>query len=251
MNLEILERIGLSRAEVSVYAKLLELGSTNSARIVHETGMRKSTVYDSIRRLQAKGLVSHVIKDSKRYFEAADPERLIDFLYEKKKTLDDYENEVNRILPELKKSFSTAKPHAEAHVLLGVEGFKTMRRDVLRNAGKELLLLGGIAIEHDVMPKFYANWSVTRVLKGIHVRVLHKESARKRVASIKKVAGKNYAVRFLPKEFEDPAVINIYGDRVVNMLWKGREPICFMLINKDIADSYRRYFNYLWSRAKT
>jgi hypothetical protein len=62
--------------------------------------------------------------------------------------------------------------------------------------------------------------------------------------------GKLFETKFLPKDVENPTIINIYGDRVVNVLWKGEESICFMLINKEIADSYRNYFNYLWKISK-
>ncbi len=53
--------------------------------------------------------------------------------------------------------------------------------------------------------------------------------------------------RFLPPHISNPAVINIYGDRVVNVLWKGNVPLCFMMVNCDIADAYRKYFELLWS----
>ncbi|MFH1721814.1 MAG: helix-turn-helix domain-containing protein [Candidatus Altiarchaeota archaeon] len=248
MDTSILEKIGLSKAEIQVYITLLEIGSTPSARIISETGFRKSTVYDSIRRLQEKGLVSSITRDSKKRFEATDPDRLIEFLHDKKRLLDDYEEEVNDLVPKLKKGFTTLKPQAEAHVLVGVEGFKTMRRDSIRNAEKDILILGGIAREMDVMPKFYENWTKSRQLKKIEQRVLIKESVRKKV--LKNLEQYKFKARFLPEEFESPAVVNIYGDRVVDTLWKGNHPICFVLINADIADSYRKYFNYLWKRAK-
>jgi hypothetical protein len=53
----------------------------------------------------------------------------------------------------------------------------------------------------------------------------------------------------LPKEYSSPAVINIYADRVVNVLWQGENPICFMLINKEIADAYRKWFDLMWKES--
>lgn len=250
MNIKVLEKIGLSSTEARIYVTLLGLGSTPSSRVVNETGLRKSTVYDSIRRLQEKGLASYVIKGSMRYFEAADPDRLIDFLEERKRLIDEYEGEVTELIPKLKEGYAGAKPHAEAHVFSGVEGFKTMRRDALRKADGELLLLGAISRESEVMPAFYKNWNISRQLRRVRMRVLHKESARKKTMTDRKFMGEYFETRFLPSEFESPAVINIYGDRVVDVLWKGDNPICFMLINRDIADSYRKYFNYLWVEAK-
>ena len=68
--------------------------------------------------------------------------------------------------------------------------------------------------------------------------------------SKKEFMGKYFETKFLPEELESPAIINIYGDRVVNVLWKKNYPLCFLLINKEISDSYKKYFDYLWKFAK-
>jgi len=250
MNLSALERIGLSKAEVRVYEALLKMGSTSLGKVTDETSLRKSTVYECIKRLQDKGLVSYVVRDSMKYFEAAQPEHLLDFVNEKKKELDRQEKQLKALIPKLKSEFDMLKPRAEAHVYLGVEGFKTMRRDVLRNANGELLLIGAISREDEVMPTFFGWWNKERQANKISLKFLHKESVRKKTMTKIKFMGKYFRTKFLPEELESPAVINIYGDRVVNVLWKNNEPICFMLINKDIANSYRRYFDYLWRLAK-
>ena len=82
------------------------------------------------------------------------------------------------------------------------------------------------------------------------MRILHKESARTKAMVNKEFMGNFFETKFLPEELESPAVINVYGERVVNVLWKKDYPLCFMLINKEIADSYRKYFEYLWKIAK-
>ena len=57
-------------------------------------------------------------------------------------------------------------------------------------------------------------------------------------------------IRMLPKEINNSVVINIYGNRVITILWKEKIPICFMLINKEISESYKKYFEHLWKNAK-
>jgi len=249
MNTEILEKIGLSKAEVKVYLALLELGSVPSGSIVKETELIKSTVYDLIRRLQEKGLVSYVIKEGIKYFEATNPDRIMDFIHEQKRKLNEIENESRELISQLKKGFDTAKPHAEAHVLVGIEGFKTMRRDVLRNAKGEILLIGAISREDEVMPGFFEEWNKERQKKKVYLKILHKESAREKAMTKKLFMGKYFETKFLAEELESPAIINIYGDRVVNVLWKKNYPLCFLLINNEIADSHRKYFDYLWKMA--
>lgn len=245
---EVLEKIGLSKAEARVYTSLLQLGSVPSHMIVKETELRKSTVYESLKRLEEKGLVSYIIKEGIRYYEASDPDSLTDYINEQKRNLAETEKQVKKTIREMKK-LDTTKPRAEAHVLEGKEGFKTMRRDILKHA-KEHMLIGAISREDEAMPDFFNWWNKQRIKKNIKLRILHKESARKKSMTRKAFMGRLFETRFLPEELESPAIINIYGDRVANVLWKKNNPLVFLLINKEIADSYRKYFEYLWKLAK-
>lgn len=236
-----LKNIGLSKAEAKLYLSMIKLGSSTAGAITKETGLRKSTVYESLSRLLEKGLVSYVIKNNIKFFEAADPDMLVDFIDEKKRELEESKSEIKKIVTDLKSLRSQLKPHAEAHVFLGIEGFKTMRRDVLKHAKGEHLLLGAISREPVVMPHFWTYFNKERIRLGIKMRILHQLNTRE-----KPVRSEMIDIRFLPKEITIPTVINIYGDRVVSLLWKENYPVCFMLINKDIADAYRKYFEILW-----
>lgn len=247
MDRKVLLDIGFSNAEIEVYFALLKLGSVYSREIVKETELRKSTVYESIKRLENKGMVSSVIKGGSKCFEAASPERIIDYIEDKKRELEEKEDKVKKLVLDLKSNFDVLKPKAEAHVLEGVEGFKTMRRDVLKNACGEHLLLGAISRENEVIGGFFKDWNKQRQKKGINMKILHKRSAFGKEMSDMSFMGEMFENKFLPEDIENPAVINIYGDRVVNVLWRENKPICFLLINKEIADSYRDYFNYLWN----
>ena len=51
--------------------------------------------------------------------------------------------------------------------------------------------------------------------------------------------------KILPKELSSPNVIYIYEDKIANVLWS-KPPVSFVIKDKNIADSYRRYFNFLW-----
>jgi len=58
----------------------------------------------------------------------------------------------------------------------------------------------------------------------------------------------NTQVRYLPKEFNSPMVIWIFGDNVANILWD--DEIVYLTQNRKIADDYRKYFQLLWKGAK-
>ena len=56
-------------------------------------------------------------------------------------------------------------------------------------------------------------------------------------------------IRFMGNGFKSPAAIDIFGDYVFILLWE-ETPYAFIIKNKNIADSYRFYFNFLWNMAK-
>ncbi len=241
MDFSFLSEIGLTQNESKIYSALLKLGSAPSGRITYETGLHRSRVYEGLNRLVEKGLVSFVKKGNVTFFEASAVDKILDYLEDEKTKIEEKKNRVEKILPELEK-FRESKPRAEAHVLQGVEGFKSMRRDVLKNANGEHLLIGAISRENEVMPNFFLWFTKQRVKNKIRQRILHKESARENAMTRAPLV----QTRYLPSEIDNPAVINIYGDRVAQVLWKDDYPLVFLLINQDIADSYREYFELLW-----
>src|SRR3989344_7982952 len=102
MNTRILQDIGLTEGESKVYMALLELGTTTTGPIVKKSGISASKVYEILNRLAEKGLVSHIIKASTKYFRAADPERIIEYIEEKEKDIASKKEEMKKIVPQLK-----------------------------------------------------------------------------------------------------------------------------------------------------
>ncbi|MFX0212156.1 MAG: helix-turn-helix domain-containing protein, partial [Candidatus Hodarchaeota archaeon] len=74
---ETLEEYGLSKNETNVYLKLIKLGTCSVYKLSEETTLPKSTCYDTLKTLKQKGLVSSIIKDKKKHFEAAEPEKIL------------------------------------------------------------------------------------------------------------------------------------------------------------------------------
>lgn len=246
MDFSFLQEIGLTRNEARIYEAVIKLGSQPSGRITYETGLHRSRVYEGLNRLAEKGLVSFIKKGNTTFFEATSSEKITDLLEEKKAHLEDRIQKMKKLIPELN-SFRESKPTAEAYILQGVEGFKAMRREVLKYENKEHLMIGAIARENLVMPVFFEKWNRERKKNGIKLRILYKASAKGSIMDKKQTLVEK---RFLPPFISNPAVINIYGNRVVNVLWKGNYPICFVMVNKDIADAYHKYFELLWHVSK-
>jgi len=89
-----LKEYGLTDKEIEVYLALLPLGSINLQEIAKRVDFPRTTVYNTLNYLLQKGLVSKIIKKGVTYFEASDPDKLIDKLKQKKELLE-------RVLPNL------------------------------------------------------------------------------------------------------------------------------------------------------
>ena len=58
-------------------------------------------------------------------------------------------------------------------------------------------------------------------------------------------------VKILPKNFNFPIAINIYGDKVAILLSSGDlEPITILIEDKGLSEDFKTYFEILWNISK-
>src|SRR3989339_2202512 len=105
MKSEQLEKAGLSPNESKCYISLLKLGATSVNEISRASGIHRVSVYDALRGLREKGLISQITKANKLLFEAGSPEKIIEIVKEKEEQLEEAKN----IVPELLIEFKGAK----------------------------------------------------------------------------------------------------------------------------------------------
>ena len=55
-------------------------------------------------------------------------------------------------------------------------------------------------------------------------------------------------VRILPDNYITPASIDILSDRIGITIYSA-EPIIFSLVNEDVANSFRNYFDIIWKKS--
>jgi sugar-specific transcriptional regulator TrmB len=237
MDTEALESLGLTKAEAKVYIALLELGSSQVGRITSKTGIHRRTVYDSIERLIEKGLVSSITQNNIKYFEAVDPNQLMDILKEK-------EDNLSIMLPQLNLLHKTSKEKQETTFFKGKLGIRSVFNHQIE-IGKDILILGASVSANDILKTYLPHYEKERKKKKINVKIIFDESVKDSpyVRSIPLSE-----IRYIPKEYSSPAAINIYGDFVAIILWS-EEPVAILIKNKDIADGYRNYFSLLWKTA--
>lgn len=242
MNTENLEKLGLSRNESKIYLALLDTGSSTADRISQKAGIHRRTIYDNIEKLLNKGLISFAIKGNKKYFEAADPQKLKDIINDKKQRIQSQEKTLEEILPELLVAQKYSKDKQEVNVYKGKEGIKTILWDILRT-GKPNCVIGAHASTE--FKEMLALFHKERIKLRIKNRMIFRRDDIKRALRFSKLPYTE--VRIMPTEYGSPIAINIYGDKIGLLIRSVRNPLGVLIKNKDTADGFRAYFDVLWN----
>ena len=239
---ETLEKIGLTKNEAKVYLALVKTGDSLASTIAKIANLHRRPVYDSLDKLIEKGLVSYNIKSGKKYFQAQNPEKILSILKDK-------ENEINQILPELTSLFKKIKPEVASEIYEGKEGLKTVMELILKE-NKDWLSIGSTGKGPSVIPYFLEHWHKKRIKQKIQFKTLiaDTQEGRERTKKFSKIGLAK--VKFLPKKIKHPQTIWIFGNKVAIILVSMEHLTIFLIDNKEIANSFRDYFNYMWTSRK-
>ena len=80
MDTDALRKIGLTENEIKIYLNLLKTGLSTAYDIGKKTGIYRVHVYDKLEQLMDKGLVTHVYRGAKKYFQATPPTKIKQYL---------------------------------------------------------------------------------------------------------------------------------------------------------------------------
>src|SRR3989344_2224214 len=228
MDLKMLERIGLSPNEVKVYLALLDLGSSLAGKIFEKAAIHRRAIYDALNRLIEKGLVSFVIKAGKKYYEATNPEKLLEILKEKEEDIQNKEKTIKEILPELISEYKQTKSKLEASIYRGKEGLKTIMELILKEK-KDWLSIGSTGKGPEILPYFLPGWHKRRLKLRIKYKGLIADTieGRKRAKEFLEIGLSE--IKYLPKYFKNSQTIWIFGNKVAIILISIEQPIIFLI----------------------
>ncbi len=161
MKNEDLMKLGLSKAEATLYLTLLKIGASEVQALIKETGFYKANVYDSLERLCEKGIISKIIENNKRVYQLQKPEALIEFVHKKKEEIEQQE----QIAMHLATDVELAKKHIHspenAMVFIGISGVKQVYSEIITEK-LDYLVFGSPRESEEIIGDYY--W------KNLHLR---------------------------------------------------------------------------------
>lgn len=79
---EELQKLGMTKSEALVFELLVKYGSISGSQLAKKSGLDRSTTYNLLASLNAKGFVSYLVKDGLKIYQISNPSNLRKFVEE-------------------------------------------------------------------------------------------------------------------------------------------------------------------------
>jgi sugar-specific transcriptional regulator TrmB len=246
MELTELLKLGFNKNEAQVYLILIKFVKADAGQIIKETHFHKNIVYDNLEKLINKGLVSYIIENKRKVFQITSSTSLIDYFENEEKKLNEKKKEAEKITKEINKIARQLPSTQEAMVFRGVRGVKNFYYEGVKQ-NQDTLAFGAPQESIDIMGEiFWRNLQVKRQEKNVHAKLIFNPSIKEYGESIKNPLTE---VRYFERDFEPMSETHIQGDEVGIIVWT-KEPILFLIKDKLVAESYRKFFEKMWKQAR-
>lgn len=237
---DILEDIGLTEKEASVYFAMLVLGTKTISEIARVSEIKRTTVYSIIESLKRQGLVVSEIKGFKTFYVAESPTKL-DTLLENKKRI--FENS----LPDFLELYRFKGKTGFIKKYEGLESVKNIYNNILREGRPkdDYLVMANQEKWVNIAKNFFEYFIEKRSKIGMESKFLFQESD---IAKHYKKFQKNWnsKIKIFPSGIILDTNIIITKDKVI--LQKLVEPLSAIVIeDRDIANTYREIFYVIWN----
>ena len=248
MDAQVLERAGLTGGEARVNLALLDLGPSTSGPIVEKSRVSRSIIYKILASLAQKGLVSHITKEKTNHYSAAGPERLLDYMSRQEKELAENKKKMTQMLPLLMR-LSSPKQN-EVQVFEGDKGRITVHEHTYLKLkrGEEYFFLNIPSAQPEPYHRYYEKDHARRSRAGIRCRLLFDPKTDPKVL-INRNSYTGCEARYMPLEVNAPVWFGGYKD-TASITIIAPDSITIEMVNQDIADAFRAYFEEMWKMSK-
>jgi sugar-specific transcriptional regulator TrmB len=235
----VLEEYGLSDKEANTYLELLPLGSINIQKLSSKLNYPRTTVYNTLNYLISKGLISYIIKNKVKFYEAVDPEKFIDKLEEKKAL-------IKSVMPNLKILKTNIENTSTVEIFQGAKGVFTILSDVFKEK-QEIYYFGSYSLSKEILKHQPEHVRTIRLERKIPAKIVmdYYDEPIFKTREYKKLT----EMKFNNSLKDFPCMIFIYGKKVAIYTLK-KDLIGIIIDNEQVAESMKIIFDMYWNSAK-
>ncbi|MDP3784519.1 MAG: helix-turn-helix domain-containing protein [bacterium] len=238
--------LGLSENEAKIYLALLELGKGTVSEITRKANLNRTTGYDVLDGLVAKGLASVSGKEPKQEYIAESPDKIEILLNSELTETQKHLKEIKDIIPELK-SLHNVAGRPKVRFYEGKQGLIEVYENTL-TSHEPIRAYATVDDMHKALPNYFPEYYKRRAGKGIAIRAIipateiGKERADKDKEEMRETA------LIPPDKYYFSPEINIYDNKVMIASW--REKLGIIIESAEIADAMKKIHDLAWAEAK-
>jgi sugar-specific transcriptional regulator TrmB len=237
----------LTKGESKVYKTLIEIGESRVGDIIKMSCVSHSKIYEILKRLSNKGLVSAIIKNNRQYFKASPPVFLREIINEEKEKIKNNEKVTEEIIKMLGKNKETSKVKSILSSYEGIKGMNSVLNLILDDTGKdeEILILGSPKKIGEYSGGFLKEWQKKRIKKSIICKIITDsdsiqwndnwwiKSKKNKITLIKKSNTISPSYLVITEKY----VLTVYFSNVI---------LSILIKHPEIAKRYIESFNQIW-----
>ena len=251
---ELLNKLGFSDKSVKVYLALLQLGPSSVRKLAEFCQLNRGTTYDTLKWLQEKGVVTFYQKQTKQYFVAENPEKLLNLAKNQEVELKEAQERISKAIPELQAFYNKGGERPVARYYEKDE-LNLILEDILATCEEDEEKSYRIYSAEGVKEYLYGNFptfSDVRVAKGISVKAislggegeLRGLDERK---CLKATRDPLLASPYKGEGYKNATYIIIYpGKTAYVSLNAKKEPIGVVIENDGVFETQKIIFDNLW-----
>lgn len=238
---EILQLIGLSDKEATVYLSLLELGEGSVAQISRKSGIERTYCYDLLDSLVSKGKATVVTSNSKQRYQAVSPDNL---QMDAEETL----SHIKKAMPELVAHYNTSGQKPRVYYFEGREAIERLYREMINSLQYDAIVSPG-ALYEALGEKKIKRFTKEVVANEVKIREL--VTAEQGMPDFASHYHKPLqAVRLLSPEVKLATDTLLYQNKMVSIAYT---PMLHAIVTEgtDIVSTQKALFEYMWRAARS
>jgi sugar-specific transcriptional regulator TrmB len=237
----VIEQLGYTPQEVSVYLAALELGGSTTTEIAEKARLPRTTTKLIIDKLHKRGLMNAYIQRRRKVWAAENPEKLLIDLHENEAAL-------KTILPELQslRHDTGVKPTVRAYS--GAQEIKQIMNDMLETKHHISAIMSWDDWIRTLGKNYIDDYIESRNRHYLRIRILTTKT--KTSIALKARDGQEMrTTQFLQESLGINNANFIYGNKVAIISLNTKRPVGILIEDQDIHHTMEVLFESLWRQS--
>jgi sugar-specific transcriptional regulator TrmB len=237
----VIEQLGYSPHEVSVYLAALELGGSTATEIAAKARLPRTTVNSIVATLQKKGLMNAYLQRKRRVWAAENPEK---FLI----TLKESEAALKVVLPELQSLRHDTGVKPTVRTYGGAGEIKQIMNDIVESKHNVSAILSWDDWTELLGKPYLEDFIETRCRHYLKIRLITPKT-KMSLALRQKDGQELRTTQFLPASIAVNNSNFIYANKVAIISLNKKRPVGILIEDEDIHHTMEILFESLWKQS--